>query len=66
MLAKLKAAVRDITQLRAIAAIVARNLREAEDISSEISSLERDLNSSGSTRTVSDVRREINDLSTKM
>jgi DNA repair protein RAD50 len=66
MLAKLKAAVRDITQLRAIAAIVARNLREAEDISSEISSLERDLNSSGSTRTVSDVRREIKDLTTKM
>jgi DNA repair protein RAD50 len=63
---RLKASLRDINQLKTIAIVVTRNLREAEDITSEISGLERDLDSTGTTRTIQDVQREIKDIMEKM
>lgn len=42
---------------------VSRRRREAATLESEISKLEKELQSSGSTRTVTDCQREVEDLS---
>lgn len=52
-------AVRDLNNLKLTAAMVARGLRELEEVSRDVVTLEKQLASTGSTKTVTEVQKEI-------
>lgn len=69
--AKLKAqraklGARDLQTLKGAAALVTRNLSEIKDLESDLARLERDLESTGSLKTVEDVQREVDQVSNEM
>lgn len=64
--AEAKRAVRDLQTLKAAASLVSRTLGEVKDLQGDIARLERDLEASGSTKTVEDVQREVDQISTEM
>lgn len=61
-----KLASRDLQTLKSAAAMVTRTLTEVRDLKSDISRLERDLESSGSLKTVEDVQREAEVVTNEM
>ncbi len=61
-----KIGARDLQTLKSAAALVTRNLGEIKDLQSDIARLERDLEGTGSLKTVEDVQREVDQLSNHM
>jgi len=61
-----KIAARDLQTLKSAASLVTRTLGEIKDLKSDISRLERDLESSGSLKTVEDVQNEVDHISNEM
>lgn len=52
--------------MRGSAVIMTRLVGEIDDLKSDVQRLERDLQSTGSLKTVDDVQREIDQISTEM
>jgi DNA repair protein RAD50 len=61
-----KLAARDLQTLKSAALIVSRTVNEIKDLQIDIQRLERDLKSSGSLKTVEEVQREADGISTEM
>ncbi|WVR06574.1 hypothetical protein IAU60_003606 [Kwoniella sp. DSM 27419] len=61
-----KIATRDLQNLKGAAALVSRTLAEVKDLRSDISRLERDLESTGSLKTVEEVQREVDQVSSEI
>lgn len=61
-----KLAVRDLQTLKGAAALVTRTLGEIKDLKGEVSRLERDLESTGSLKTVDEVQQEVTTISNEM
>lgn len=61
-----KIAARDLQTLKSAATLVTRTLSEIKDLKSDVSRLERDLESSGSLKTVEDVQHEVDQITTEM
>lgn len=64
--AKARVATRDLQTLKSAASLITRTLGEIRDLTSDISRLERDLEASGSLKTVEDVQREVDIISNEM
>lgn len=58
-----KIAARDLQTMRGSAVIMTRLVGEIDDLKSDVQRLERDLQSTGSLKTVDDVQREIDQIS---
>ncbi|OCF37294.1 DNA repair protein RAD50 [Kwoniella heveanensis BCC8398] len=63
---KAKIASRDLQNLRNAAALVSRTLAEVKDLRSDILRLERDLESTGSLKTVEEVQKEVDQVSNEI
>jgi len=61
-----KIAARDLQTLKSAAVLVSRNLGEIEDLKSDLARLERELESTGSLKTVDDVQREVDQIANEM
>lgn len=61
-----KNVVRDLGNLKGVAAMITRTLGETKDLKSDISRLERDLESTGTLKTVEDVQHEVDLISNDM
>lgn len=61
-----KIAARDLQTLKGAATLVTRTLREINDLKSDIARLERDLQSSGSVKTVEDVQHDVDHITNEM
>lgn len=61
-----KIGARDLQTLKGAASLVTRNLSEIKDLTSDISRLERELESTGSVKTVEDVQREVDQVTNEM
>ena len=61
-----KNAARDLLALKSAATLVSRTMSEMKDLNADIARLERDLESSGSLKTVEDVQQEVDQLSNDM
>lgn len=61
-----KVAARDLQTLKSAASLVSRTLNEVKDLKSDITRLERDLQATGSLKTVEDVQREVDQISNEM
>lgn len=62
----LKRELRELAALKQAAQMVSRTHREMEDLKKEIGMLETELQKTGSTKSVEDVRAEVNGISDKM
>ena len=62
----MRTGARDLQTLKGAASLVTRNIGEIEDLKADISRLERDLESSGSLKTIEDVQREVDQASNEM
>jgi DNA repair protein RAD50 len=60
--ARAKVATRDLQTLKSAASLVSRTLAEVRDLKTDIARLERDLEASGSLKTVEDVQREMDSI----
>lgn len=58
--------MRDLQTLKGAAALIGRTLGEIKDLKVEVARLERDLESTGSLKTIDDVQHEVNILSNEM
>lgn len=63
---EMKRELRELTLLRQTAQLVTRTHRELEDLQRDVSALELELEKTGSTKSVEDVRAEVNEISDKM
>ena len=61
-----KLAVRDLQTLKGAAALVTRTLGEVKDLKADIQRLERDLESSGSLKTVEEVQADVDRITNEM
>jgi DNA repair protein RAD50 len=59
-------AVRDLNTLKGAASLISRTLSEIKDLKTDILRLERDLESSGSLKTVEEVQHEVDNISNEM
>lgn len=64
--ARARVATRDLQTLKSAASMVTRTLGEISDLKSDIGRLEKDLEASGSLKTVEDVQREVEQISSEM
>lgn len=62
----LKKELKELASMRQTAQLISRTTRELDDLKRDIETLEKELASSGSTKSVDDVRTEVNELSDKM
>ena len=58
--------VRDLGNLKGVAAMITRTLGEVKDLKTDIGRLERDLESTGTLKTVEDVQHEVDQISNDM
>jgi len=65
-LQRAKIAVRDLSTLKSAASFLTRILGEIKELKVDIARLERDLESSGSLKTVEEVQQEVDALSNDM
>jgi hypothetical protein len=65
-LQRAKIAARDLQTLKGAATLVTRTLGEIKDLKSDIERLERELQSTGSLKTVEDVQQEVDQASNDM
>jgi DNA repair protein RAD50 len=65
-LQRVKLAARDLQTLKNAAAIISRTFAEIRDLKSDITKLERDLESSGSLKTVEEVQAELDALTSEV
>lgn len=63
---KVKQAARDLVTLKSAAAIIARAAGDIKDLKSDIQRLERDLEASGSLKTVDEVQQDIDNMAAEM
>ncbi|OCF56822.1 DNA repair protein RAD50 [Kwoniella mangroviensis CBS 10435] len=63
---KAKLATRDLQNLKSAAALVSRTITELKELKSDISRLERDLEGTGSLKTVEEVQREVDQVSNEI
>lgn len=63
---KAKLAVRDLQTLKSAASLVSRTLGEIKDLNADVARLERDLEGSGSLKTVEEVQHDVDMLSNEM
>lgn len=63
---KAKLASRDLQNMRSAATVVTRTVGEIKDLKVDIQRLERELHGTGSLKTVEDVQRELDKLSSEM
>ena len=63
---KAKLATRDLQNMRSAATVVTRTVGEIKDLKIDVQRLERDLQGSGSVKTVEEVQREVDKLSNEM
>jgi DNA repair protein RAD50 len=61
-----KLAVRDLHSIKSAAVIMTRLVGEIDDLTASVQRLERDLQSTGSLKTVDDVQREIEQIANEM
>lgn len=61
---KAKLASRDLQNMKSAAVVVTRTVSEIKDLKVDIQRLERDLQSTGSLKTVEEVQREVDKLTT--
>ena len=62
----IKKDIRDVTTLKQHAAAITKNQSEIERLKTEITNLEEELSSTGSTKTADDVQGELDALSNEM
>ena len=58
--------VRDLGNLKNVASIISRTLGETKDLKSDVARLERDLESTGTLKTVEEVQHEVDLISNDM
>nr|XP_019013012.1 DNA repair protein RAD50 [Kwoniella pini CBS 10737]OCF51793.1 DNA repair protein RAD50 [Kwoniella pini CBS 10737] len=63
---KAKIATRDLQNLRSAATLITRTLTELKELQSDIDRLERDLESTGSLKTVEEVQREVDQVTNEI
>lgn len=57
---------RDIANLRAYAAVISRDVEEADDLKQQITSTERSLEGTGSTKTTEEVQTQMTEIDKQM
>lgn len=65
-MSRAKNVVRDLGNLKGVASMITRTLSETKDLMTDISRLERDLESTGTLKTVEDVQHEVDIISNDM
>lgn len=58
--------VRDLGNLKGVASMISRTLGETKDLKTDINRLERDLESTGTLKTVEEVQHEVDLISNDM